>query len=515
MIAKSDEEIKLIYSIGTLKLTSISLVLNQTEFELKNIEEVFLTFKRNKWLVALGVLTISFGILMIFIPIGFLLVAVGSTILMIQKKYYLNLKLSIEPYFYTIDSNIYFFSIRNRKRLSKMITKINHAKSLNYNHLVKVNEKDAGIINGVTTTEDDHSYVDLTVEVVDRTDYISIKYKSDTTIYIKVLYFKEGDYVQINEPILLFESDERFDNGEFSKQLISPVSGFISFMVAKSIYRGTRLEENEIKIFKEDIFRQRNKYPVHSELEIDEFSKIVTYKWKKLDLGQRLYFYPSNVDGGDYINFGFPFKDFNLSAGSSIHLLMSNSEIINIKVINNPSKLSQSEKLIKTPIALGELELLCKHSVEKVRLNLSTENQIVDIIITDDYYVLKKDLQFMIRSTFSDYLEFVSRLQNHRPLKDVQENFQEDAHECYVYLMKDFANEFYKIGISNDPKYRERTLQSEKPTIELIGSKKFPTRKIAESFEKALHEAFKEKRLRGEWFELTKDEARQIEISLI
>ena len=73
---------------------------------------------------------------------------------------------------------------------------------------------------------------------------------------------------------------------------------------------------------------------------------------------------------------------------------------------------------------------------------------------------------------------------------------------CYVYLMKDVSNNYYKIGISKTPEYRERTLQSEKPTIEMICNKKLPARKIAEAFEKALHTAFAEKRIRGEWFKL-------------
>ena len=76
---------------------------------------------------------------------------------------------------------------------------------------------------------------------------------------------------------------------------------------------------------------------------------------------------------------------------------------------------------------------------------------------------------------------------------------------CYVYLMKDTSNGYYKIGISNTPEYRERTLQSEKPTIEMIACKKFPTRKIAESIESALHTTYSQQRLRGEWFNL--DEA--------
>lgn len=74
---------------------------------------------------------------------------------------------------------------------------------------------------------------------------------------------------------------------------------------------------------------------------------------------------------------------------------------------------------------------------------------------------------------------------------------------CYVYLMHDIANGYYKIGISKDPQYRERTLQSEKPTIEKICAKEFPTRQIAEAFEAALHKTYAPKRIRGEWFNLT------------
>ena len=73
--------------------------------------------------------------------------------------------------------------------------------------------------------------------------------------------------------------------------------------------------------------------------------------------------------------------------------------------------------------------------------------------------------------------------------------------ETQVYLMQDTTNDFYKIGRSKEPRYREKTLQSEKPTIELLfcfeGSRKD---------EKYLHECFKEKRIRGEWFRLDDDD---------
>jgi hypothetical protein len=85
---------------------------------------------------------------------------------------------------------------------------------------------------------------------------------------------------------------------------------------------------------------------------------------------------------------------------------------------------------------------------------------------------------------------------------------------CYVYLMIDTANEHYKIGISNNPEYRERTLQSEKPTIQHIAAKKFPNREIALSTEKTLHNKYAHKRKRGEWFQLDSKEVDEIKRKL-
>ena len=81
--------------------------------------------------------------------------------------------------------------------------------------------------------------------------------------------------------------------------------------------------------------------------------------------------------------------------------------------------------------------------------------------------------------------------------------------------MVDTTNGYHKIGISNNPEYREHTLQSEKPTIELLAAKQFPSRIIASAIESALHSAFGEKRLRGEWFDLTDQDVSDIKLTLI
>lgn len=72
-----------------------------------------------------------------------------------------------------------------------------------------------------------------------------------------------------------------------------------------------------------------------------------------------------------------------------------------------------------------------------------------------------------------------------------------------LYLMKDNDNGAYKIGVSNNPEFRELTLASQKPSIKLVGS--WP--KLGAN-EKKWHEYFKDKRLRGEWFDLTQAQVR-------
>ena len=67
-----------------------------------------------------------------------------------------------------------------------------------------------------------------------------------------------------------------------------------------------------------------------------------------------------------------------------------------------------------------------------------------------------------------------------------------------IYVMVDKNTGYYKIGRSKNPKYRESTLQSEKPTIEMLFF-----HDARNKDEKILHDLFKEKRVRGEWFDLS------------
>ena len=95
------------------------------------------------------------------------------------------------------------------------------------------------------------------------------------------------------------------------------------------------------------------------------------------------------------------------------------------------------------------------------------------------------------------------------PEREIEEDLEEDEEDDgdidfrKLYLMKDKRNGFYKIGISDNPKYRERTWQSEKPEIELVGDWK-----DLSDYERDWHKYFDNERQRGEWFKLTKTQVK-------
>jgi hypothetical protein len=73
----------------------------------------------------------------------------------------------------------------------------------------------------------------------------------------------------------------------------------------------------------------------------------------------------------------------------------------------------------------------------------------------------------------------------------------------YVYIMQDLSTNFYKVGVSKNLNYREKTLQSQKPTILYLFSKSFKNKEKAYEFELHLHKLYASKRVRGEWFDFS------------
>lgn len=238
------------------------------------------------------------------------------------------------------------------------------------------------------------------------------------------------------------------------------------------------------------------------------------------NLSEKLIFTVNNLSQKDYIIFRFPARSYKLSIGSRISFLFENGEIICFEITTKPHK--QSEHIdwgnifeTRVQLTVGELEILKEQTIIKWQIEIpKTEKKIIGVIES-------KDDQFAVSKLIAEYLDLVRKeIDNYEPLIDKQKKERlvtksSKAEACFLYLMLDTTNNYHKIGISNKPVYREKTLQSEKPTIEMVCAKRFPNRKIAASFEQALHQAYSEKRIRGEWFDLSNKEIKEIEESLL
>ena len=89
-----------------------------------------------------------------------------------------------------------------------------------------------------------------------------------------------------------------------------------------------------------------------------------------------------------------------------------------------------------------------------------------------------------------------------RDFKEIKKNRDIKKHKK-TYIIKENNTGLYKIGKSVNPKYRERTLQSQTPNIEIV--------KIWDKdIESKLHNKYNENRIRGEWFNLTKSQLKYI-----
>lgn len=278
-----------------------------------------------------------------------------------------------------------------------------------------------------------------------------------------------------------------------------------------------------------------NKYEFFKDIVLDESGK---------------YFYGLSSFGGSYMplsglslsSFGFSFmyehnvsiieftfnsKKIKIQKNDTVSFLFDNGEIVDYKVPMRPYKIDEAKdvRYFKCPLYEEDVHLFSKQTIIKWRVAFEESGKpAIEKEITSEPQLSHlcgvlvplvpvpqegKNRPYLIKKYAKDYLavlykvcpsyEHPKRIVNREREKGYAESFE----WCYVYLMKDMRNGYYKIGISNNPDYREHTLQSEKPTIELLSSKRYPSRKIAEAFEKALHQAFRDQHIRGEWFSLS------------
>lgn len=222
----------------------------------------------------------------------------------------------------------------------------------------------------------------------------------------------------------------------------------------------------------------------------------------------------------------FRYKGFKLNVKDRVYFLdIASNLILECRVIKRPHAFKDKVKEVDFVLSEDDIESLNKCCSVFDKIYIKYENGDSSIEIENRYDTIfdtYKDLLNTIRPNpkyesrspkiskilFRDYVYLYIEALNKKGVsigcsEIMQEDYTIKYDYCYVYLMRDTRNGYHKIGISNKPDVREKTLQSEVPAIEMVCSKKYPSRKIAKAIESALHNTYAEQRVRGEWFNLS------------
>ncbi len=316
----------------------------------------------------------------------------------------------------------------------------------------------------------------------------------------------DGDFVRKDETIYQY-----VDSNKIQKEHKAKMDGYISVYRSDPYSKGHELIYS---LYENESLRIEQTFINVPKIINDEFTGAKRIEWAEVSSANSRYrFLYEKIVGvksisddhliyllfsfvyqndSDYILFHFNPKQINLKINDTISFLFENNEKIEFRLNTNPISIKnyRNERFIeaKSLITKSELELFASQKLKKWKIHLGGNDKEIlgGNAGASELYRSKKNLQIVVQKFAKEYIELVNReITDYKPtyIKEQlkESSIQEDC--CYVYLMHDSTNGFTKIGISNNPMYRERTLQSEKPTIEMVVSKKFPVRKIAESFE--------------------------------
>lgn len=204
----------------------------------------------------------------------------------------------------------------------------------------------------------------------------------------------------------------------------------------------------------------------------------------------------------------YKLKELAITKGDSFDFLFADSKL-HFNIVKSPIRDSKDSKQRVCYISLNQSELntFVNEPLKAIRINLKEQDTVTlqNNTLSRPSIVCEYHVQ-QTASLFKNELEKLA-IQIHETEENEHDNKETS---CYVYIMKDESNSSHKIGISNKPEYREKTLQSDKPYITLLQAKEFPSRTIARAFESALHKTYESKHLRGEWFDLSEDEVNEV-----
>ena len=222
-----------------------------------------------------------------------------------------------------------------------------------------------------------------------------------------------------------------------------------------------------------------------------------------------------------YIVFSVDSKKIRLNNGDSIDMqfvgIDGSKTVLNFPITRNRIEKKVSnvyDNSFYCELSQDDISCMMNNDCVSWRVRFSKQPFMSVVGTNESIWCPKEYSGDVFRKYASIFMEMIEELQNEYTISFSSNSNSKPAvainETCFVYLMVDTSNGYFKIGISNDPEYREHTLQSEKPTIEKLCAKEYPNRTIASAIESALHKAYENKRLRGEWFALDADDVNAI-----
>lgn len=301
--------------------------------------------------------------------------------------------------------------------------------------------------------------------------------------------------------------------------ICSHKDGFICNLRDDEILPDYDLEQTKICSIKDnevEIVENEYKGDCMISEEYDEFTSNIKIQSASLVLyfGQILILTIKYFDNKKILNIGYFGHDIPLIKGDSVSFLFEDGNILNYTITSNPIKSAGDNKFKYCDIVLkcDDIDCFSNYALKAIRFDTNkagiVEGQIHKLGNAEYDTIIKKQILKQIFINYKHVLE--SKGLYNDVVEDTPISSETTKETCYVYIMKDEKNGCHKIGISNRPEYREKTLQSDKPFIVMLQAKEFPSRKMARAFESALHSTYSEKNIRGEWFDLSPEEVDEV-----
>lgn len=168
----------------------------------------------------------------------------------------------------------------------------------------------------------------------------------------------------------------------------------------------------------------------------------------------------------------------------------------------------KSIKIISVP-QLGEARVVGKHLYTTINKHKVTLDEYDMLVMADKqdcseaFNAIIKYLDMAVPVENDTYFALRCNVLANRAALKEQHNHAMNMRNAKTYLMTDGETGATKIGKSINPPKRERTLQSEKKEISLL--------MICDSdIEKKLHQRYSHKRIRGEWFNLSRQDIAEL-----